>query len=520
MIYEPRQYQRDAVDDVKHRLLDNPCLVAPTGSGKSVMGAMLVEELSVPTLWLAHRKELIEQAADHLRRLGLYVGIIKAGFPVTPMASVQVASVMTLIRREKPPTRLIVIDEAHHAAAGSYQSIIDAYPGVPVVGLTATPFRLDGKGLGDLFGALVVAATPAELCDSGILHRPRVYATVGPDLAGVKITAGDYNLGQLAKRTNIAEANTDVVREWQTHANNARTVAFAVNIEHSKAITAAFRAAGVPAEHLDGNTAKDARGAILWRLRAGVTRVVVNCMVLTEGFDLPALECAIICRPTASLNLHLQMIGRIMRSCHGKNGALVLDHGGNHHRHGLVTRRLEYSLEPGKKVGTSEPLGLRRCRECGLFFETTMFACPECGWMPSAEEVGGARVLPALHGDGSLSEFDDADFVYRQAAWDRFEDTRSALGFQPGWSKHQYKERFGEWPTLVDGRLVDTENASMDEKQAFYADLVAVGNEKGFQPGWASHTYRDAFGVWPKGFVNDVRQRAAVERFNRKAAAT
>ncbi len=517
MIYEPRQYQRNAVDDVKRQLATNPCLVAPTGSGKSVMGAMLVEELAVPTLWLAHRKELIEQAAEHLIGLGLYTGIIKAGVHPTPMASTQVASVQSLVRREKPPAKLIIIDECHHASAGSYRTIIDAYPGVPVVGLTATPFRLDGKGLGDLFGALVVASRPAELCDAGILHRPRVYATGSPSLDGVKIVGGDYNLGQLAAMTNVAQANTDVVREWHTHANGARTIVFAVTVEHSKAITAAFRASGVPAEHLDGNTDKHARGAILARLRAGVTPVVSNCMVLTEGFDLPALECAVICRPTASLNLHLQMIGRIMRSCHGKNGAVVLDHAGNHHRHGLVTRHLEYSLACNTRTGSSEPLGLRRCRACGLFFETNVFTCPECGWQPTAAEVGGARVLP-VHGDARLSAFDDAAFDYRETAWLQFENTREHMGLKPGWSKYRYHERFGVWPTLLDGKLLDTKNATMDDKRLFYTELVVAGHAQGFKQGWASHKYKDAFGVWPKGFVTEVRERAAGKRFNRKAA--
>ena len=151
-----------------------------------------------------------------------------------------------------------------------------------------------------------------------MLHRPKVWASQSPDLRGVKVIAGDYSLGALASRTNTAELNANIVATWQKHAAGKRTVAFAVDVAHSKAITEAFVAAGVPAEHIDGRTYE--RDTVLARLARGQTLVVSNCMVLTEGWDLPALECAIIARPTASLNLHLQMIGRVMRAAEGKSG--------------------------------------------------------------------------------------------------------------------------------------------------------------------------------------------------------
>jgi superfamily II DNA or RNA helicase len=354
-----RDYQRRAVDDVIAKLDRRPILVSPTGSGKTTMATEIVERLGVPTLWLAHRKELIDQAAERLEAHGLTTGIVMSGYETVPEAQVQVASIQTLVRRDKPPAGLIVIDECHHAAADSYQNVLAEYPDAHIVGLTATPFRLDGRGLGDLFGELVVAAWPDELCTDGVLHKPRIWASKAPDLRGVRVVAGDYNLGALAQRSNTAELNADIVETWRKRAAGRRTVAFAVDIAHSMAITKAFQDVGVPAEHLDGGTSRDNRDAILERLRQGKTQVVSNCMVLTEGWDLPALACAILARPTASLNLHLQMIGRVMRACEGKDGAIVLDHAGNHHVHGLVTRRLNYTLSD-EKVGSDEPLGLRR----------------------------------------------------------------------------------------------------------------------------------------------------------------
>jgi len=494
-----RDYQERAVETVIAKLDQRPILVSPTGSGKTTMATEIVERLGRPTLWLAHRKELIDQAAERLAAHGLRSGIVMAGFRSDPDARVQVASVQTLVRRNRPPAGLVVVDECHHAAAETYQKILSDYTDAALIGLTATPFRLDGRGLGDLFGELVVAAWPDELCAAGVLHKPRVWASKAPDLRGVRVVAGDYSLGALAERTNTAELNADIVETWQKRAAGRRTVAFAVDIAHSEAITEAFRQAGVPAEHLDGATPRAERDAILARLAHGETLVVSNCMVLTEGWDLPALECAIIARPTASLNLHLQMIGRVMRACHGKEGALVLDHAGNHHVHGLVTRRLDYTLSD-ERVGFSEPLGLRRCRECGLLFETDEPCCPECGWAPEASGAG-QRHRPAIHGEGELAEFDDSAFEYRRQVWVQIEAQRQAAGYKPGWSYYRFFDRFGVAPIVADGELVNPQDATPEEKAEVYRELLRIAAQKGYKRGWAAYRFREAFGHWPRRAV-------------------
>ncbi|HNQ22469.1 MAG TPA: DEAD/DEAH box helicase [Phycisphaerae bacterium] len=490
-----RDYQERAVEQVLEKLDRRPILVSPTGSGKTTMATEIVERLGVPTLWMAHRKELIDQAAERLNAHGLHAGILMAGYQSDPDARVQVASVQTLVRRNKPPAGLVIVDECHHAAAETYQNILSEYTGAVLIGLTATPFRLDGRGLGDLFGEMIIAAWSDELCDSGVLHKPRVWASKAPDLRGVRVVAGDYSIGALAARTNTAELNADIVETWHKRAAGRRTVAFAVDIEHSEAITEAFRRADVPAEHLDGTTPRSERDAILQRLADGETVVVSNCMVLTEGWDLPALECAIIARPTASLNLHLQMIGRVMRACHGKDGAIVLDHAGNHHVHGLVTRRLDYTLSD-EKVGFSEPLGLRRCGQCGLLFETSEPRCPECGWAPEAS--GGQRRRPAIHGEGELAEFDDSAFEYRRQVWVQIEAQRQAAGYKPGWSYYRFYDRFGVAPIVVADELVNPQKATPAEKAEVYREYLRIAAAKGYKPGWAAYRFRDAFGHWPR----------------------
>lgn len=500
-----RDYQRKAIDATLDNIALNPILVSPTGSGKTVMGKALVAELAVPTLWLAHRTELIEQAAKQFQRCG----IIKSGYPETD-AEIQVASVQTLIRRQKPTARLIVIDECHHVGGGnSYQTILDAYPGVPVVGLTATPFRLDGRGLGQIFKTIVVSAYPDELIAQGWLHAPKVYAGSPPDLRGVIVTGGDYNLGELAKRMNN---DADVVGTWQQRAAGRRTIAFAVDIDHSKRITKAFSDAGVPAEHLDGSTPADERSAILARLKSGETLIVSNCMVLTEGWDLPALECAIIARPTASLNLHLQMIGRVMRAADGKAGAVVLDHAGNHHVHGLVTRRLAYSLDGSVRIGEADPLGLRQCRQCFVLYDSKLKQCPECGHVPTPVE----RTAPGIHGDGVLGEFNE-DFTYRRAIWNLIEAEREANDYKPGWSLYRYEERFGSKPVLAGRELVDPQNATMEQKRQVYEFYLDLARAKGLKEGFASHRYREIFGCWPRGFVEDSKKTEIRERWVQRA---
>lgn len=443
-----------------------------------------------------------------------------AGFSESPMSPVQVASVQTLIRRAVPDVDLIIIDEAHHATADAYSQIIKSRSSwTPIIGLTATPFRLDGRGLGDIFNDLIVAEYTDNLCTSGVLHAPKVYAGHSPDLRGVKKSMGDYVISALVDRMNQTGLVGDIVETWKAKACpngiGKKTVAFAVNVEHSQHIAAQFRDAGIRAEHIDGSTPKAERAATLARLRSGETQIVSNCMILTEGWDLPALECAIIARPTASLNLHLQMLGRIMRAADGKDGCIVLDHAGNHHMHGLVTRRLEYSLN-GRIVGEKDPLGMRRCGACQLLFDPKLDACPECGWVPEKRETN----IP--QGSGTLDEFFE-DFTYRREMYWMWVAQAEDMGWRPGFAAYRYKERFGDWPVTAFGDLVDPENALPEEKKECFRQWSEFGAERGFKPGWASYRYKNFFGCWPTGFVSEVREslgvkKDAVDRANRLLA--
>jgi superfamily II DNA or RNA helicase len=507
-VYELRPYQSTAVNETLASLQQNPVVVAPTGAGKTVVGTEIVRRFLADNhdlnriLWLAHRQELIEQAAKRLNAVGLQTGIIMAGHRPCPGAPVQVASVQTLRRQFPPIVSLIIVDEAHHANAVSYADILNV-ASCPRIGLTATPFRLDGKGLGDVFGKIIVAAHTDELCKAGTLHAPKIFACHSPDLRGVKTVGGEYVGSALAARVNTAENRADIVKEWMRLTPGKKTVCFAIDVEHSKAIVEAFVKSGVKAEHIDGETPKQTRSDILARLASGDIDIVSNCMILTEGWDLPSLEVAIIARPTASLNLHWQMIGRIMRAADGKDQAVVLDHAGNHFRHGTVTRRIEFSLDAAAKHGEAEPLGLKRCPSCMYLMEPTEKTCPECGHVFVTKSRDAH-----IDGDSQLVEV-VTDWNYKVELFRQFAAQAEATGYNPVWAKYKYKEVIGEWPVVVNGDLIDPETATIDQKEAYYRDLLIVAKEKGFADGWASHQYKGAFSCWPTRFVSKVKAQLA-----------
>lgn len=497
----PRDYQLRAVDDLSRELTRNPILVIPTGGGKTFVASLLIDQLRLRTLWIAHRRELISQAAQRLTACGLRCGVIAAGYPEQRSAPVQVGSIQTLVRRQLPPADLVVVDECHHARAGQYRKVLDEYPGIPVVGLTATPFRLDGKGLGDVgFGAIVVAAWPDELVAQGSLVEPVVYAPAVPDLAGVRMHHGDYSEAALHDALDRPHLVGDIVETWRRLAAGRRTVVFAVDVQHSQHVVSEFGRAGVRAEHIDGSTSVTQRDATLHRLRIGYTTVVSQCMVLTEGWDLPALEVAVLARPTASLCLHLQQIGRICRAAPDKTGALVLDHAGNHLRLGTMTQRLEYTL------GDVESASRRRGAEEG---EPRMKRCPQCYLIvsPSAQECSCGYQWPAPersieHVDGELQPFaaptrTSVPFAEQRQAWLALQAQREHWAKSIGWAKWTFKQRFGFWPLLAGEDLVDPQSAGHGARVLWLADLIQTARRKSYKDGWAKHAYFREWGRWP-----------------------
>lgn len=443
-----RPYQSRALDGCRASIArghKRVLLVAPTGSGKTTIASAIIQGAVAKgrrVLFLAHRKELISQCVTRLAEHDVQAGIIMAGVQPFPHRPVQVASVQTLARREVPPSDLVIVDEAHHARAKSYQRALAAAP--TALGLTATPWRTDGRGLGELFEDVVVAARPRELIDLGFLCPVTGFSYDTPDLSGVKTSAGDYEEGGAAQVMSYVGGN--IVERWLAF-RPGRSVLFACTIEHSREMAARFAAAGVVAEHLDGTTPVVERAAILSRLASGATDVVCNVGVLTEGWDLPALRCVILARPTKSRGLFLQLAGRGLRPADGKDVARIHDHAGNMLRHGPIDLDHDYSL--GKDSSRKEAVpATKTCPACFAIFSPGPKQCPVCG-AELAPAPGAARQVNEVEGvEVSLEEVRRRYVPDREARaeYDRLLAVAVANGWKPGWASVRLKERFGFWP--------------------------------------------------------------------------
>ncbi len=328
---------------------------------------------------MVHRKELVEQAVSHLARVGIDAGIIMAGKEARPQLSVQVASVQTLRRRLAAAQQsfdLLVVDECHHAVAASYQAIIDAFAvrggkrinTASVLGITATPFRFDGAPLWPTFTSIYCGPTVAELVQADYLANLRVFADAAGvkqvATAGIKAAMGDFEARALDKAARVITG--DVIEEFSKHAATKRALVYAVSVAHSKELCAQFLAAGYKAEHIDGATPRADRETIIERVRSGETQIMCNVEIATEGFDVPEVEAIVLVRPTLSRALHLQMVGRGMRTSGGKELCVVLDHASNFARHGSPLDARKYSLvqraPPPRKPPSSEPTDEERRR--------------------------------------------------------------------------------------------------------------------------------------------------------------
>jgi len=501
-----RPYQADAVARSREALrAGRRCilLVAPTGSGKTVIAAHIIASAVARgrrVLFVAHRRELIDQAFGKLRDAGLAdVGVIMAGDRRrNPVAPVQVASIDTLRRRAKPASDLVIIDEAHRALARSYAELREAYPLATHLGLTATPYRADGRGLGDAYEALVSVASPATLIADGYLVEPRVYTVPAsdlPDLSRVRLSRGDYAPEQLSAAVDRVGLVGSIVEHWKRHARGVRTVAFAASVSHSQRIAAQFVAAGIAAEHLDGETPVDERAAILRRLEACETLVVSNYGVLCEGWDQPAVKCCILARPTKSPGLYLQQAGRILRPWCGHT-AIILDHAGCVLEHGLPHEDREFSLE-GKTRSKRTAPSCHTCERCFAIVASSVRVCPCCGWeWPDAPE----RAELAEH-EGDLVEVRAVTQDEKRAAWDELVRTALARGYAHGWAAYRYRDRFGAWPPTTFPRPprppVDTSEAA---QRAYLAELVRTAAERGYARGWVEMRFRARYG-------DDVQRR-------------
>lgn len=472
-----RPYQQRAIVNLKAQIIFGNrriLAVGPTGCGKMVLIAAMIRTSRVPAIFVAHRMELIDQCVDQLSRLGLTsIGVLRGDDDrYDPGASTQVCSIQTLARRDKPfcsltPTescpypQLIFIDEAHRSGSDSYiEHVFKAYPHAIIIGFTATPGRLDGRPLGgELYQDIVQIATYAELLKNPEwLATPDVFSSpLQADLSEVRIAGSDFDDEQLATVMHTDRLEGQVVEHWLRLANRhpvwkngvrvalqtieaepRRTLVFAVSVAHSQSIAARFEKAGVKVAHLDGTTPEAERRAMLRALGKGELQVVCNCNVAVEGVDVPEVKCVVHARPTQSVTLWRQSVGRAMRPWNSVT-PLVLDHAGNFVRLGCPFEDLRWSLT-SKPTRAGKP-GLKLCRKCFAYVPVGKAICPFCGYefQPEDEkQIHESNTELSQHSTDPDSL--KRDYFNRQALIAR---TR---GFKPGFASKLYLDRYGDWP--------------------------------------------------------------------------
>lgn len=451
MEFTLRDYQIRDVNRVRAALADGHravLLVSPTGSGKTVLMAWMASRAAdrgKRTLFCVHRQELMHQASETFEAMGVAHGLIAPGRTMTRDA-IQIASVQTLVRRfdSAPAPDLVILDEAHHAASATWRRIFEAYPNARFIGLTATPARLDGRGLDDLFDDMVCGPTVIQLIEQGWLSPYRAFAPpIGIDLAAVNSRAGDFARGELAEAVDKPTITGDACRHYMRLAPGKQAIAFCVSVEHSRHVEAQFRSLGIAAQHIDGAENRHRRRDIFKRFAAGGITVLTNCDLVSEGLDVPAVEAAILLRPTQSLVLYLQQVGRALRPQPGKT-AIILDHAGNIARHGLPDDDRQWMLAgraKGERRKTEPDIAVAQCPKC-FACHAPAPRCPACGHVYESH----AREIDAV--DGALEEVDVEVFrAQRRRAQGRaqslaeLEAIARERGYNPGWAWRVWNSR-------------------------------------------------------------------------------
>ena len=451
-----RDYQQRAVDEVRALWASGTkavCLVAPTGSGKSICGSELAKGRKV--LWLTHRRELVKQSKKYLdtgSRVETVQGLLASG--------------------ERPEADLLIGDECHHLVADEWNQVASHYNNIHVLGLTATPQRTDGRALGDMFDALVVAASYSELVEQGHIVPCKVFRP--------------------SKELGRDELANDPVATYMKKTPGKSGFVFVNRVELAHEFAEKFKAEGVSAEVISGKTPTTERDAYFKAFSDGDLKLLINVYVLTEGVDVPAAEVCILARRCQAQGTYLQMVGRVLRPSEGKTEAVLLDLTGVSHTHGLPTDDRVYSLSGTPIRGKSEPV--RDCPKCHCVVSKLIFECPECLHefpRPTPEEMVQPKIwsmeLEEVY-DGLLTPKSA-----KEAEWKRLFEFTVSRGWNLGWTIREYQKLFpDEMPKM-----------GMVEKKFEFKRLVAVSKEKDFKIGWAKHQFRAMFGVWPVGEVRE-----------------
>ena len=453
-----RPYQQQVRDGVEQNWaagVQNVLAILPTGGGKTVVFSSVLADEQAASVAVAHRQELVSQISLALARnrvrhrivgpqnvvkmiVRLHMEEVGASY-YDANSRCAVAGVDTLIRRGEqlanwlPTVKLWVMDEAHHVLRDNkWGKAVQMFPNARGLGVTATPCRADGNGLGrhadGVFDTMVIGPTMRDLIDAGFLTEYRIFAppsTFKREKVDVSPTTGDFNLDKMRKAVagsslvahDEKTITGDIVQHYKRIASGKLGVTFVPDIAAATEVAKQFNDAGVPAEVVSSKTPDDERSSILRKFRARELLQLVNVDLFGEGFDLPAIEVVSMGRPTESYSLYAQQFGRALRLLDGKTHALIIDHVGNVARHGLPDAPREWSLDRRERrsSGKSDAAPVRTCLACTAVFERFMDACPFCGEpIPAPAQRTGPEFV-----DGDLYELDAATLAQMRSSLER-----------------------------------------------------------------------------------------------------
>lgn len=440
-----RPYQTDLENGVRQAYRQgykSPCIVLPCGGGKSVIIADIAKQTTAKgnrVLFLVHRRELCDQIRNTFTRWGVNMRLC------------DIMMVQTASRRlgKIPEPKLIITDENHHCLANTYRKIYDYFPDCRRVGVTATPVRLNGDGLGDVNDKLIIGVSVKWLIENNCLAPYDYYAPSIVDLSGAKISRGEFDTSSVEKLVLQKAVFGDVVSYYKKLADGKQAICYCTSIRHSIEMATAFCSAGIEAEHIDGSTPKAERDEIVRKFKNGAIDILCNVDLISEGFDVPDCECAILLRPTQSLTLYIQQAMRCMRYRPGKR-AVIIDHVGNYARHGLPDDDREWTL--AKKDHTKKPEksddddNVTLCPACFLTFHTRdengdiVRICPYCGEeIPVKERKEIEQKEAVLEKiEGFRIDYSDPDSC---KSYSELLLYAKKHGYKPGWAYYQARKR-------------------------------------------------------------------------------
>lgn len=460
-----RPYQKKFVDDVKKNFragVKRVCGVAPCGAGKTIMTGYLIKEavaMGERAIFFVHRKELIQQTAAAFSKLGIKFGIISSGTTPNYTLPVQIASVQTLVNRldEVPPPDFVVCDECHHILAKTYLKIINRWEGFHLLGVTATPERLGGIRLGDVFNSMVQAPPVKDLIRMGNLTDFRCFAPKSDlNLKNISVKRGDYVNRELEKLMSDRKIVGNIVANYQKYAAGKSAICYCVNVAHSKLVAENFHKAGIASTQCDGETPKDERAQIVSDFRNGRIKVLCNAELFGEGFDVPNVHAVILARPTKSLTLYIQQAMRPLRPdpLDKTKTAVIIDHVNNSLVFGLPDENRKWSLEPNEEKEPHLP-PVKICPACDEVLPIATHFCTNCGYEFEIEGVD------LTEHDGELSEV--------QRSLQKFLEIANERGYKKSW---------------IGFKARDFANS--------YADFLEVADFLGYNRGWAWHQCKEA----------------------------